>query len=93
MDLISAIKSGKPFKRKDWDLYLRIVEGEIKYEGNGRDHAMHVSVALADDWEIQEEKIKLTAEQIRSAILHATHDLAFNELITPTIIKKLGFKE
>ena len=57
MDLISAVKSGKRFKRKQilcWTSSALTVDRED---------------ILADDWEIEEEKITITKEEFKRACL------------------------
>lgn len=61
MTIQDAIKSGKPFKRKDDDLYFLIspqfrhicVESESVVKIY--DHAFDIEDILADDWETKEE--------------------------------------
>lgn len=86
MDLISAIKSGKPFKRKEWATWLR--NGKIVENEN---FLLSVETLLANDFEIQEEKIELTAEQVGAAFFKA-----MSQIDQPTrvfLLKELGFKE
>lgn len=62
MNLIEAVKSGKPFKRKAWEDWL------IKpdYEIEEYDFSPHRENIIADDWEIKEEPI--TRERLEKAI-------------------------
>lgn len=83
MNLIEAIKSGKPFKHsrmtdfisKDFDRF-----------------GVSLAMLKDDDWEIQEEKIELTAEQIRRAFEHRICQACYEECLGGAI-KELGFKE
>lgn len=83
MDLISAIRSGKRIRlgKGDW----------IAGEGFWNLTLSNKDI-LSDQWEIQEEKIALTAEQIRRAINKAwatpPHEGSKNDLV----LKELGFK-
>jgi hypothetical protein len=64
MNLIDAVKSGLPFRRKnqDWGWWkpkrpIDLGPGDI----------------LADDWEVQEEKIEVTARMVEEAYLTHTY--------------------
>lgn len=49
MNLIEAIKSGRPYKRKRHEAYIKSnMEGRMYYEPD----------VLADDWEIEEAELK-----------------------------------
>ena len=93
MNIIEAVKSGKPFRRKDWDKTVRTFP-------NNEDRAMMYQIGkhdiLADDWEIKEEKIELTKDQIKKALMdNVRHkqDLADLTVIIALdkIFKQLGF--
>lgn len=56
MNLIDAIKSGKPFRRPDQPWY------------GGMPNSFRVVDILADDWEIQEPTVTITASQFWEAI-------------------------
>lgn len=90
MDLISAIRSGKPFKRKNHETW-KPYAGQVVFSKQD---------VLATDWEIQEEKIERTAEQIRKAVRSALYDASCARRNSrPSlpeeefVIKELGFKE
>lgn len=82
MTLIEAVRSGKPFRRKCWsqgyhvlDIYKTI--------------ACSLEDILADDWEIQEEKIEITERQLRRIYqdVFGERPYSFDEFL-----KRLGFK-
>ncbi len=55
MDIQTAIKSGKPFRRKEWS------NGAWYTVGNGLRY--HTEDVLADDWIIQDRSITITESQ------------------------------
>jgi hypothetical protein len=75
VNIIEAVKSGKPFKRKKWDGWVR-----DRYEG------FTISDVMSEDWEIQERKIELTESQIRKAL--RTQE---NHHYVDAVVKELGF--
>lgn len=58
MDFISAVKSGRPFKRIDWDEYL---------EPNCRMYQIPLDGILATDWEIKEITVPVSRSQFYTA--------------------------
>ena len=90
MNLIEAMRSGKPFKRKGhthW--YLSNKPGSILYELD-----LRYEDALADDWEIKEKTVTITESQLREIF-----DLALCEgwvsypHLTNVVVKKLGLDD
>jgi len=81
MNLIEAIKSGKPFRRKGWGYYLNSRDGG----------SLEFDSILATDWEIQEQKIELTWRQVQDA-LHASA-LGSYHAKEVEFKEKLGFTE
>lgn len=82
MNIIEAIKSGKPFKRHAWS-YFR------SYSNSERIFSMED--VLADDWEVEEPGVLLTRMQIyvaciRAGLLSADSD----EVRTELFFKELG---
>jgi hypothetical protein len=90
MNIIEAIKSGKRFRRK----------GNLKwvhpFDCNEGAYCFSVNGLIAEDWEVEEKKVTITAEQLETA---------FNAALRPEILtgsfynileelkKELGFKE
>jgi hypothetical protein len=82
MTLIEAVESGKPFKRTCWSSYERMDKRNIL--------GLSTEDILADDWEIQEEKIEITREQLRWAYHEAPSDDPDKEF--SEMARLLGFK-
>lgn len=60
MNIIEAVKSGKRFKRSfmiDW------------WKSNQDMVGLYRSDIVADDWEVEEEKVEITYEQLREAFV------------------------
>jgi hypothetical protein len=66
MNIIDAIKSGKPFKRKEWSLWQARINGENLY---------YVKDILADDYELKEEKTKKSVTLYRYTIINEYKDI------------------
>lgn len=58
MNLIEALKAGRPIKRKEW--------GEYFIPSTERPVFM-VQDVLAEDWEVEEKRVTITAEQFTEA--------------------------
>lgn len=85
MNLIDAIKSGKPFRRPDQPWY------------GGMPNSFRVVDILADDWEIQEPTVTITASQFWSAVNASTHvalgqDLELDRLGITKLARFLGLE-
>lgn len=80
MTLQEAIKSGKPFKRRNWP----------HYRANTDQIALRNVDILADDWEIEEEKIKLSRLDIDRALKIST---TTHKKGGKTISRKLDMKK
>lgn len=83
MNIIEAIESGKRFKLIGNDIWLDCFKHHYCLERKD---------ILSDDWEIEEEKIKLSWEQIRSEICANFYDEK-EKFKLAHIKKELGFKE
>jgi len=60
--LISALKTGRRIRRKDWG-------ADSQYHSfDGNDNFLYSNV-LADDWEVEEEKITITKSQFMEGVL------------------------
>lgn len=94
MTIIEAIKSGKGFKRP----------GDVEWHPNGPNAAkrFHIETCIlsknycdvvADDWEVEEKKIEITARRIREiwdrSFLHAKSDVTYE---CNLLIKELGLE-
>jgi hypothetical protein len=72
MNFLEAMATGKRFKRKDWAWYTTgIQQGEhVPYTAEGLSlywiggHHVNAEELLADDWEVEEEKIEITYSQL-----------------------------
>lgn len=70
MNIIEAIKSGKKFKRPcfPWQNWLYIPAlSKIIHRVDGAHYHCDIDDILADDWEIEEEKITITRSQLEEA--------------------------
>lgn len=57
MNIIEAIKSGKRFKRQHWEVFL-YSQGDYNFPS---------SDILADDWEVEDQAVMVTREQLEAA--------------------------
>lgn len=94
MNLIDAIKSGKPYRRQgesDWVLKWDGCFSEwLRYE-NCR-ATFTAGDILADNWEIQEPTVTITRAQLEKAITQWIHEVdGLN--ISDGIASRLGFPE
>lgn len=98
MKLEEAIKSGKPFRRLDCDSYIECDSYGMFSWSNGFMGIVRLDKedVLADDWEIEEEKLELTKEEIKEAYIITNLELYGQRIDTNTFykafIEKLGFK-
>lgn len=82
LSLIEAIKSGKRFRLPNKDCgWIKHTETSVYYF-RGED-------IVSNDWEIEEEKIEVTREQLREAWVHTNRGLPYFD----DFARKLGFKE
>jgi len=56
MNILEAIKSGRPFRRKGWDDYL-VLDGDYFLKNM---EAIKKELLLADDWEVEDTTITIT---------------------------------
>lgn len=83
MNLIEAIKSGRPFKRaNDTSYYYEYITADYTACMFNRNDV------LAEDWEVREEVRTLTWSQVEAAM----HVYGMRDL-TGTFKQMLGFKE
>lgn len=89
MTIIEAFKSGRKFKRKVMTRWLQVPpDDRFGPSPNG----YSVEDILADDWEIEEEKIELTSRQIQKVLFNERFFLHHGSR-TVEVLKALGFKE
>jgi hypothetical protein len=82
MNLIEAVKSGKPLKRKGWTGYLK--SDEIATQ------MIYKSDILADDWEIEEKKVTITRDQLFVAYKNANASSPTYTGLAEGLAKELG---
>jgi hypothetical protein len=79
VNLIDAVKSGKPFRRKGWggDCFFTTLGTSIgeRIEARLYDRSnywtMNAEDVLAEDWELQEPEVRITRTQFWEAVEHA----------------------
>lgn len=83
MNIIEAVKSGKRFKRKQDHKY---------WEPMSNFYTLYLDAIaiLADDWEIDEDKVEITRSQLNAAYTKSF----FEDTLSPfdRLAKELGFK-
>lgn len=97
MTLIEAIKSGKHFRIKGTSCWMIPSSmSNITYANTGVTVPLLLSLLEADDWEIEEEEISLTAAEIKDAYWDTDKGLYGQRVNTntfyQTFIRRLGFK-
>lgn len=94
MTLIEAIKSGKRFRRSD-TLWLDVLQNAIvmtNFPDKPR-FKFDINDIIADDWEIEEEKIEITKIEAEKALRGLRLNILETEMIFVTdILRRLGFK-
>lgn len=70
MGIVEAVKSGKPFKRRNWVSYALTLSAGCNFENDG--NTLSNADIFATDWEIKEGPF--TGEDIKSAL----HDMEFS---------------
>lgn len=83
MNIIEAIKSGKNFKRKNKPHFL--------LNKRGSSGPFSLEDILAEDWEVEEETVKVTKSQVVEAIQKGVPQGPL--LVVETVLKELGFEE
>ncbi len=81
MNIIEALKSKKRFRRATDVIYSDISSHHIEHDYI----RLSITDLLAEDWEIEEEKVSISARQLKDALTK------FESL--DRICKELGFKE
>jgi hypothetical protein len=87
MNIIEAIKSGKRFKRKQWDNLAAIFD-YCFYE----DYKCFLKEdLLADDWEVEELSVTITRDKLTEAWRNSvTFNQPFGNLLLDELLKELG---
>jgi len=84
VNIIDAVKSGKPFK-------LGLDDGSFSNRDDRR-FSLNREQILSDDWEIEEKKIEITEVQLEKAVINGVRRSDGNPMIDlPLIKKELGF--
>ncbi len=84
MNIIDAVKSGRPFKRKGHAHYTHPLQDGVFVSKED---------LLADDWELETEKKELSWYDIRIAIAKVYNCDLSNNLSLHALKEELGFKE
>lgn len=67
MNIIEAMKSGKPFKRRGWDDYIFIDDAYFLKNPD----SLKKEFLLADDWEVQEPQCTISQKEFWQAVVQA----------------------
>lgn len=67
MNLIEAIRSGRPFRRPARDGWIEVNNNNLRWVG-GSSIAITIQDVVAETWEIQEPTVTITASQFWEAI-------------------------
>lgn len=73
MNLIDAIKRGKPFRRPGWTIEAYMADDGRLHRPDECKHSISIAryEYLADDWEIQEPTVTITRTQFMQAFCEA----------------------
>lgn len=72
MDIITAIKSGRPFRRKHWTTCTLTVDGMgVIHSSTGIRYVLSTHDVMATDWEIEEKTVTITSNQLKQAMTKA----------------------
>lgn len=84
MTLIEAIKSGRMVR-------MSSIISAVYVDPNN--YSFNKNEILSNDWEIEEEKIELTADEIKEAI-YSNNDLSrrVSDIYANRVLESLGFK-
>lgn len=92
MNLSNAIKSGKPFKRRDWDVWCHCSDANghsmVQTKGSGLRIALTCEMVTAEDWEVQGLTVTITREDLAGAL---PADFSAEQI--GSVAKGLGFPE
>ena len=107
MNIVDAMKSGKTVKRKPWNRFGHIEYFDRFTFTNNHTTLLEKEDVIADDWEIEEQKVEITKSQFIQAWAESAIDaskennhlsesmteLLLRPEISANVCKKLGFKE
>jgi hypothetical protein len=93
MNIIEAIKSGKGFRRKDWQWRnVAFIEPFKNGVGMQRLEIDYASI-VADDWEVEAAPVTITREQFFEAYAYSVGELKANSTnseLMEMMAKRLG---
>lgn len=91
MDFLSALKSGKRFKRNECEEWHAPPGKEIL---DSRIYSFHQSDLLAEDWIVEEPTVTITRSQLEEAYYRAGVDWILDHKgLLRHLAKRLGFSE
>lgn len=103
MNLIDAVKSGKAIRRKGKDTWLsrepggfNTIRGYMSADFFLSEAVIKIEDILANDWEVEDEKISLSWDEIEKAVVFATKRTrhgAIDCIDANRMKKELGFNE
>lgn len=101
MNIIEAIKSGKRFKRKHASKWHDFKNGGIYYTDIDGDyvnlHNLRVNEVLADDWEIEEKRVGVSAKDLNTLFfqyrLWQRKDDSDTHQVQEFLLKELGLED
>lgn len=94
MNLIDAVKSGKPFRRHPSHIWIVVRDdefGRIDNAWNGTTMNFSLTELLSNDWETQEPTVEITRQKFWACVNEAYDGRAGDKIPhTPLPIKKLA---
>ena len=92
MNIVDAMKSGKTVKRKPWNRFGHIEYFDRFTFTNNHTTLLEKEDVIADDWEIEEQKVEVTKNQIRD-LLNKYWNNVDVQVGRELILKDLGFED
>ena len=100
MNIIEAVKSGKPFKRSRWtdDCWLKMkphkdgvyFKSKPCWADPNKPYPLAEEDIVSDDWIVKEEKVEVTVSDVREAFNRAWHTEDLYHDILKMLLKELG---
>lgn len=87
MNLIDAIKSGRPYRRPGWSMWRLSLHKMNRVENYGE----RLEDLLADDWEIEEPTVTITWSQFWKAV-ETTERLFWPDPAAKELARHLGLE-